>query len=319
MIVGLLDVDAWSRGKVTFPNLALMKISAWHKSKGDWVEWYEPLMGTYDRVYVSKVFSDEYSKPYTDPIDSIEVYTGGSGFAFGLKEGHETYDPEKDKPLPDFIDHIMPDYSIYNIEDTAYGFLTKGCPRGCSFCHVEKMQGRRTITVARLSEFWGGQKNIVLLDPNLTASLDWNMHIHDLADSKAYVDFSQGLDARLLTVEKIQGLNNVKWKRIHFAWDNPDENLRPAFERIKTNLKGCNRNKVSAYVLTNYNSTFEQDLMRIQTLREFNIQPYVMIYRKHTAPKKVKQLQRWCSPFCFWKCETFDDYRYNHESTNRHP
>lgn len=317
MIIGLLDVDAWSRKKVTFPNLSLMKICAWHKAQGDLVEWYEPLMGDYDKVYVSKVFSDEYTKPYTDPIYSKEVIKGGSGFAFSLKDGKETYDPAKDKPLPNEIDHIMPDYSLYGITDTAYGFLTKGCPRGCSFCHVEKMQGRRTITVARLSEFWGGwQKNIVLLDPNLTASLDWEMHMNDLIESKAWVDFSQGLDVRLLTEEKIKWLNQVKWKRIHFAWDNPDDDLRPSFERLKKNLKGCRRNRVSAYVLTNFNSTFEQDLYRIQSLREFDIQPYVMIYRKHTAPKKVRQLQRWCSPFCFWKCETFDDYRYNHESDN---
>lgn len=90
----------------------------------------------------------------------------------------------------------MPDYSLYGITDTAYGFLTKGCPRGCDFCHVKDMQGRATRTVARLSEFWNGQKNIKLLDPNLTASPEWRMHFQDLKDSKAYIDFTQGLDAR---------------------------------------------------------------------------------------------------------------------------
>ena len=93
----------------------------------------------------------------------------------------------------------MPEYSLYGIEDTAYGFLTKGCPRGCDFCHVKDMQGRRVRTVARLSEFWAGQKKIVLLDPNITASPDFFLHIKDLADSRAYVDFSQGLDIRMLT------------------------------------------------------------------------------------------------------------------------
>lgn len=312
MIVGLIDADLVHRGKCTFPNLALMKLSAWHKARGDIVEWYEPCMGMYDRVYIAKVFSEEYTPDITEPIFAYDVQRGGSGYAITVgTDGKEHYDKAKDPPLPEKIDHVMPDYSLYEehgIRDIAYGFLTRGCPRGCDFCHVQYMQGRRTYTVARLSEFWSGQKEIKLLDPNLTASRDWKMHMDDLAESHAYVDFTQGLDARLLTREKIRDLNRIRWKRIHFAWDRPEEDLREAFRLVKEELHGCRHGQVSAYVLTNFGSTHEQDLMRIQFLRECDIQPYVMIYRKDTAPKKTRRLQRWCSPFIFWKVPTFDEY-----------
>lgn len=313
MIIGLIDADLRHRKKCTFPNLALMKLSAWHKAHGDIVEWYEPCMGQYDKVYISKVFSDEYTPDITETILADEVYRGGSGYAISVhSDGKEHYCKADDKDLPDEVEHIMPDYGLYEehgITDTAYGFLTKGCPRGCDFCHVKHMQGRNCHTVARLSEFWNGQKTIKLLDPNLTASRDWSMHLNDLAESRAYVDFTQGLDARLLTSEKIRDLNRIRWKMIHFAWDRPDEDLRDSFRRIRDELKGCRKQKVSAYVLTNFGSTHEQDLMRIQFLRECNIQPYVMIYRKDTAPKETRQLQRWCNPFIFWKVPTFEEYK----------
>lgn len=310
MKIGLIDVDAVSRGKVTFPNLSLMKISAWHKQQGDHVEWYIPGLSDHmNIVYMAKVFGNEYSKDYPFEPDADWVIKGGSGYAISVNQERETYNKIIDYSLPDEVEHIMPDYSIYNITDTAYGFLTRGCPRGCEFCHVKEMQGLKTHTVANLSEFWNGQKYIKLLDPNLTASRDYEMHMTELAESKAYVDFTQGLDARLLTKRKIELLNNVKWKRIHFAWDKPSEDLRPQFTLLKENLKSCNHGRISAYVLTNFNSTHEQDIMRIQFLRSLDIQPYVMIYRKETAPKETRQLQRWCSPFVFWKTPTFEDYK----------
>lgn len=321
MRVGLIDVDAESRGKVTFPNLSLMKLSAWHKRNGDQVEWYEPLLGgEYDKVYMSKVFGDEYTHDYPYEIHAKEVVRGGSGYAITVKDDLECYDKAKDQDLPKEIEHIMPDYSIYEqhgITDTAFGFLTKGCPRGCDFCHVKSMQGRSTRTVARLSEFWNGQKTIKLLDPNLTASHDWDMHMQDLIDSKALVDFTQGLDARLLTTEKIRSLNNVRWKMIHFAWDRPNEDLRGDFERIASNLKNVRKQTVSAYILTNFNSTHQQDIDRVMFLRSLNIQPYVMIYRKETAPKETRRLQRYVnSPMIFWKVNSFDEYKASQGGRN---
>lgn len=309
MTIGLIDEDWESRKKMTFPNLSLMKISAWHKARGDTVEWYCEPMGSYDKIYMSRIFSDEYTKPYSGFVDAAEIVRGGSGYAISVEQDVECYHKERDPSLASEIDHTYPDYGLYGITDTAYGFLTKGCPRQCPFCHVKAIQGTRVYDFAPLSEFWHGQKEIKLLDPNLTASRNWDAHIEELAASRAWVDFTQGLDARMLTESKIEGLNRVKFKRIHFAWDNPKDDLKPKFELIAKHLTRFRKERVSCYVLTNYNSTFEEDLYRVQILRELRIQPYVMIYRKPTAPKEVRQLQRWCSPFIFWKVPTFEEYR----------
>lgn len=314
MTVGLIDVDAESRGKVTFPNLPLMKLSAWHKAHGDEVGWYDKTGAThYDRVYLARVFGDEYTHEYEGHINADEIIRGGSGYAIHVEQEKEHYCKAEDPDLPEEIDHIMPDYSLYGIEDTAYGFLTKGCPRGCDFCHVKDMQGRQVRTVARLSEFWTGQKKIVLLDPNITASPDFFLHIKDLADSSAYVDFSQGLDIRMLTPEKAEALKTVRTKMIHFAWDRPKDDLEQRFREVSAALMTARRHtlkdKVSVYILTNFDSTHEEDLHRIQVIRECKMQPYVMIYRKETAPLETRKLQRWCNPFIFWKVPTFEEYQ----------
>ena len=310
MRIGLIDVDAESRGKSTFPNLALMKISAWHKKRGDQVEWYSPLLSPHmNKVYMSKVFGNEYTKEYPYYVDADEIIKGGSGYAIRVVDGKEVYDRSLDPPLPEEIDHIMPDYTIYDIYDTAYGFLTKGCPNNCDFCHVSQMQGRCVHTFARLSEFWKGQKNIVLLDPNLTASKDWDMLIQDLIDSGARVDFTQGLDLRFLTEKKIEDLNKVKWKSIHFAWDQPDKDMRPMLDMAMQGLQKARKETVTVYVLTNFNSTHEQDLHRIMQIREAGAQPYVMIYRKPTAPVITRKLQHWVNqPNIFWSVPTFEQY-----------
>lgn len=309
--VGLIDVDAESRGKVTFPNLALMKISAWHRAQGDTVEWYQPLLsGHMDLVYMSKVFGAEYTKDYPWPVDADKVIKGGSGYAISIVDGQEVHDKAADPPLPDEIEHMCPDYSIYNFPSTAYGFLTKGCPRGCKDCLVESMQGRRVVTVSHLTDWWHGEKHIVLLDPNLTASRDWDKHIYDLAMSEAKVNFSQGLDIRLMTPTKYTQLNKVNWERIHFAWDNPEDNLEKDFAQAMQLLRNARKETVSAYVLTNAGSTHEQDLQRIMTLRKLGVQPYVMIKRKRTAPFITRKLQRWVnSPMIFWSTKSFDEYQ----------
>ena len=213
--IGLIDVD----GGKTFPNLALMKISAWYKSKGHEVMWYTPFDGHFDEVYMSKVFS--FTPDYDYIIDADIIHRGGSGYCIDLVDGKEVFHPERDVHLPKEIEHIYPDYSIYPAltKDTAYGFLTRGCPRGCSFCIVGKKEGLCSRKVAELTEFWRGQKNIVLCDPNILACKDWKELLQSLIDSKATIDFNQGLDIRMITPEKIKMLNQIKIKQIHFAWD----------------------------------------------------------------------------------------------------
>ena len=167
--VGLVDVDSHN-----FPNLALMKISAWHKQQGHSVEWYDPMFsGHMDRVYASKIFS--FSPDYPYYIDADEIITGGSGYCIELENGREVYRKERDENLPPEIEHIYPDYTIYPqlTKDTAYGRLSLGCPRNCSFCHTGEKDGRQARKVADLEEFWRGQKNIVLLDQNILACQGW--------------------------------------------------------------------------------------------------------------------------------------------------
>ena len=309
MKIGLIDVDNYKKLNKCFPNLPLMKLSAWHKMKGDEVGWYD---GTHcDLVYCSKVFS--FSHDYEGIIDADEVKYGGSGFAISIVDGKEVYDKSKDSALPYDIEHIMPDYSLYGITDTAYGFIQRGCPRGCEFCHVKEMQGLKPQKVADLSEFWSGQKNIVLLDPNISATKEWKEIFQQLIDSNAYIDFSQGLDIRFMTNEKIEMLMQMKVKNVHFAWDDFEDGkfIIPKLKEFQKKT-GWKRNKVSVYVLTNFNTTLEQDIERIMFIRSLNFQPYVMRYDKEHIKRgsEINALARWVNftPL-FWKYPTFEEYK----------
>lgn len=300
MRVALIDVDGHN-----FPNLPLMKLSAYHKQLGDTVEWYAQLtawMKPPDRVYMSKVFT--FTEDFSHPVCGKEIVRGGTGYDY----------PTGGLPLPEEIEHIYPDYSLYPdlCKDTAYGFLTRGCPRGCDFCIVGEKEGRVSRKVADLSEFWNGQKNIVLLDPNLFACRDWENLSQQLIDSNAYIDFSQGCDIRVMNDEKIEYLKRVKIKQIHFAWDKYEDKgmIVPKFEKFKK-ITGWDRRKMTVYVLCGFNTTFEQDLERVYTLRNLGYSPYVMIYDKYKLKKKdpLKRLQRWVnSRFAFAACERFEDY-----------
>ena len=302
MNVGLIDVD----GSKTFPNLCLMKISAYHKAKGDNVEWCFGLKH-YDIVYKSKIFTDEYSKDNDFCINADKVILGGSGY--GL-----------DNKLPYEIEHTMPDYSLYDNEkfkNTAYGFLTRGCPRGCPFCIVAEKEGRKSIKVANLSEFWCGQKNIKLLDPNILACKEHESLLEQLAESGAWVDFTQGLDARLITESNAKLLKKIKVKMIHFAFDQMKYE-KAVIRGLKIFKEICNLSvhKQSVYVLTNFNTTIEEDWYRVNQIEKLGYMPDVRIFDK---PKLIEQaksnpekqlihwLQRWANnKFLHFKTEFFD-------------
>lgn len=305
MKIGLIDVDGHN-----FPNLPLMKISAWHKKRGDSVEWYFPFSDRYDYVYMSKVFS--FTPDLTDAINADKIIKGGSGYAISLKDGRECYDT--DAPLPYEIEHIYPDYSIYPelTRDTAYGFLTRGCPRGCAFCHVAKKEGRRSLQVADLKEFWHGQKKIVLCDPNILACRDSVSLLTQLVESKAEVDFNQGLDARLLTPETARLLSQIRIKNIHFAWDryNEKEAILKGLKLFNTYVPSPNPDHHAiVYVLVNFDTTLDEDLDRIYTLRDLGFWAYVMIYDKEHSAPIYKQLARWCNNRkIFATCPKFENY-----------
>lgn len=273
-----------------------MKLSAWHKRQGDLVEWYSPWGEQYDICYVSKVFS--FSKDYDLAINADRVVRGGSGYAIDLEEGKETYRKSKDTDLPPEIEHIFPDYSLYpeQTRDTAYGFLTRGCPRGCPFCIVGKKEGLCSRKVADLAEFWRGQKNIVLCDPNILASADWRDLLEQLAQSRAWVDFNQGLDIRLMTEEKALLLRKIKMREVHFAWDRYHERDQVLSKlRLYAELSrwSPSSHKAIVYTLVNYDTAFEEDLERIYTLRDMGYWPYVMVYDKEHCGQRYRDLQRW--------------------------
>ena len=308
MRIGLIDVDGHN-----FPNIPLMKISAWHKKQGDTVEWYDPMFsGHLDKVYMSKVFS--FTPDYEYYIDADEVVKGGSGYSIELVDGKEIYHKERDRDLPQEIEHIYPDYSLYPeyTKDTAYGFLTRGCPRGCGFCHVASKEGKCSYKVADLSEFWKGQKNIVLCDPNILACPEHIDLLRQLADSKATVNFNQGLDIRLINDRNLNLLKEIRLDSIHFAFDRwQDKDIIEPRLRKFAEKTGYNRSKgrVMVYILTNFDTSIEQDIYRIQLCRELNYSPYPMIYDKEHCKPIYRDLQRWCNNFIFWRVKTFEEYR----------
>ena len=310
MNIGLIDVDGHN-----YPNLPLMKLSAWHKRKGDKVEWYIPTQHGFplppmDKVYMSKVFSFTPDYPYY--VNADEVIKGGSGYCISLVDGREIFDKSKDNELPAEIEHIYPDYGLYGITDTAYGFLSRGCPRGCDFCHVAAKEGRCSHKVADLSEFWHGQKNIVLCDPNLIACREWKDLLQQLIDSGAKVNINQGIDIRIMTDEKAEMIGKLRIDSVHFAWDRYEDKdcIIPKFKAFKE-ITGWDARKMSVYVLTNFNTTIEQDLERIYTLRDLGYNPYVMVYNKeHTkSSDPVRYLQRWVNNRKIFKTiKRFEDY-----------
>lgn len=302
MKVGLIDVDGHN-----FPNIPLMKLSAWHKQNGDRVEWYDPMFGGYyDRVYMSKVFT--FTPDYEYCVDAGEIIRGGTGYSY----------PDGGASLPDKIEHIYPDYSIYydripEVRTTAYGFLSRGCPRGCPFCIVGKKEGCKAVKVANLDEFWRGQKNITLLDPNMFACREWRELSRQLIESRAWIDFSQGCDIRIMTDEKTDALRKMRIKQIHFAWDRYAEKdmVLPKFQRFKE-MTGWDKGKMTVYVLCGYDSTIEQDLERVYTLRDMGYSPYIMIYDKHSRKSgdDLIRMQRWVnSRYIFAVVKKFEDYK----------
>ncbi len=308
-----MKIGLWSDCH-NFPSMPLMKLSAYHKQLGDTVEMYSALE-RYDLVYASKTFSFTADIDEEYEVRADELRKGGTGYCISIVDGKEIFDGSRNTPLPREIEHIYPDYSLYPDYNFAVGFLTRGCPRGCGFCVVGKKEGLYSRQVAELSEFWHGQRNIKLLDPNILACRDHDLLLRDLAESGAKIDFTQGLDIRLTNADNIKLLNAANTPMLHFAWDNPRDDLTEYFKRFAelTKVKSV-RNK-AVYVLTNFNSTLDEDLYRIYTLRDLGYSPYVMIYQKETAPHEIRRLQRWCNAkWAFYGCPDFKNYGKNGES-----
>lgn len=326
MRIGLIDVDSHN-----YPNLPLMKIAAWHRANGDDVEWHWN-WGHYDKVYMSKVFDETYSKDVELPLNADLIIKGGTGYFRRAKDGHaEVYvdgqwldngdaascnygDVVYWERLPGEIEKTCPDYSLYPelTVEKAFGFLSRGCQNACPFCLVSEKEGRKSCKVSDLAQWWNGQKNIVLMDPNLLACREHMDLLRQLEESHAQVDVNHGFDARLLTPENIAAIRRIRIKDIHFAWD-----LMKNSKRI---VKGLNLWKRygkkdkhgswgTVYVLVNFDTTMAENLFRIYKLREMGFAPYVMVFDKPNAPREIRMLQRWCNNKKIFKsCPRFEDY-----------
>lgn len=312
MKIGLIDVDGHN-----FPNLPLMKLSAWHKQNGDSVEWYNPLvhcMGEpFDKIYMSKVFSNEYSNDYPYTVNAKEVIQGGTGYCISVVDGKEVFDESKSFNLPYEVEHIYPDYELYPdyTKDMAYGFLTRGCCNNCSFCIVSNKEGRCSKKVANLSEFWRGQKYIKLLDPNILACKEHLELLQQLVDSGAKVDFTQGLDARFITRENLELLKQIKIEMLHFAFDFMKfENRIIQGLKLAKEVLNISERKAIVYMLTNYDTTLEEDMYRVRKIKELGYSPDVRIYRKESLPRPhvLRDLQRWCNNRFLYRSCDFMDY-----------
>lgn len=276
MNIGLLAVDS------NYPNLALMKISSYHKARGDNVEWYNPLCH-YDKVYAAKVFS--FTPNYGYYINTDELETGGTGI-------------NVDKTLPLEIDRLQPDYSLYNLDTkTAYGFLTRGCPNKCKWCVVPKKEGPIAPYMDVEEIAIDGRKNLILMDNNVLASGYGLRQIEKIAKLKLHVDFNQGLDARLVTDDIARLLAKVKWlKRIRFGCDTPGqiaEVERAASLIDKYGYKG-------EYFLYCILMDFKESFYRINYWKHVSPRfvPHAQPYRSLNNPRQI--IPQWQKDMAHW-------------------
>lgn len=289
MRVGLHDSDGGS-----FPNLALMKLSAWHKQRGDEVEWWIPMM-PYDRVYSSKVFTFTPENPYL-PADTIK---GGTGYGI--------YDE-----LPPEIDELFPDYSIYPNCNHAIGFLTRGCIRRCPWCVVPKKEGSirpyRTWQEIKRPD----SRDIVFMDNNVLACPHGLEQINSMGGVDVRVDFNQGLDARLITPDVAKMLSRLKW--ISFIRMSADTDamldvVLTAADRLKT--YGMKPWRLFVYVLVQDIPSAER---RVLKLRELGAQPFAQPYRDFTnniePPQEQRDFARWVNDKAIFNTvKTFAEYK----------
>jgi hypothetical protein len=291
-----------------------MKISAHHKSRGDKVKLIDDFYERFDVAYISKTFNLPHNKKIpqlTQMPLADEIYLGGTGFAIEDIDGKERYHKNKDPDLPHDIEHIMPDFGLYSdlTRNTAFGFLTRGCPNACGFCILNGKEGKQSVQVADLSEFWNGQRSITIMDANLLACDNVEGLIKSLAESKASVDFTQGLDARYVDEDTARLLCRVNIKMAHFAFDlmcNETEIIRGLTFFRKYFNKSDRQCRV--YILTNYNTTHAEDWYRVQKVIELGYSPDVRIYRKGTHSQFLTDLAGWSNNIRIYRSTSFADF-----------
>lgn len=292
--IGLLDIDGHN-----FPNLALMKISAWHKQQGDNVAWYSGIEH-FDRVYMSKVFT--YTPDEGRVIQADEVIKGGSGYKL------------YNQWLPDEIEHICPDYSLYPMYKEAYGFLTRGCVNKCSFCIVPRKEGN-VRKHADITEFLGGRKSAILMDNNVLSSVWGVQQLEKIISMKIKVDFNQGIDCRIIAKDKTLAklLSRVHWIRnLRMAYDSSaiTEEVSTAIAYLKE--AGIPAHRLFFYMLVK-NGEIEDAEKRALYLDSLGCTPFAMPYRDLDSNKPPSDEQKhfawWVNKRQIFKSCRFQDFK----------
>lgn len=278
MRIGLIDIEP----KIF--NTAYMQIASFHKQRGDYVGWYESFIAEdFDKVYCSSIF--DFSFKGSVPIVAV---CGGTGFEVSSK-------------LPSAIERCDYDYSLYPKCDRSYIWLSRGCCRKCPWCVVPKKEGK--IKPVEPKNINPNGKYIVINDNNFFANPEWSEAVLWLQRTKQPVDF-QGVDARIMTVEMCEALNSLRHhKQIKIAWDEPKENMTEHINRITKIIKPY---KIMCYVLIGFNSTPEEDLYRVEKLRELKIDPFVMPYNKKDLYQK--SFTRWVNYKAIFRKVKWEDY-----------
>lgn len=289
MKIGLHDSD-----RTGFPNLALMKLSAYHKAQCDTVEWWIPMI-QYDRVYSSKVFTFTQEEPML-PTDTIK---GGTGYG--------KYDA-----LPDDIDSMYPDYTIYPDCQHAIGFLTRGCIRSCPWCVVPKKEGR-----IRPYSTWQeikrpDSRDIVFMDNNVLACEHGINQIKDMIGQDVRVDFNQGLDARLITPEVAELLSKLKWIRFIRMSCDTDAMLDVVLRAIHFLEKnGVKPYRVFVYLLVQGIASAEKRALALRKAgAEVFAQPYRDFEKNIEPTREQKAFARWVNRKEIFKTvQSFSEYK----------
>jgi hypothetical protein len=280
--IGLLDIDSHN-----FPNLALMKISAWHKSQGDHVEW-ATMFEDYDIIYKSKIFDFSPDNEYCYKTD--RYIQGGSGYDLKSR-------------LPVEIEKITEiDYSIYNI-DYSIQLFSRGCIRRCPFCIVGEKEGN--IRAVNPMELNPKGKYIQILDNNFFANPKWRSAIEYLKVKNQKVYF-HGIDVRIIDEEQCKVLNSLRHiSKIHIAWDNAKDTH--TLDKIKFMIQFVKPYKIMCYVLIGFDSTEADDLYRINELKTLKIDPFVMPYDKNNNYQK--RFARWADHKAIFKTVEWENYQ----------
>lgn len=292
MKVALVDVD----GHSNFPNLALMRLSAWHKARGDSVEWWNGFVH-YDRAYLSKVFT--FSPDFDAILHADEIITGGTGY--------------KDyRSLPPDVEATVPDYSIYPGYPRAIGFLTRGCCRRCPWCIVPRKEGniRPAATWEEIKR--PDSRHIVFLDNNVLASEHGLEQIDRMGRERIWVDFNQGLDARLITPEVAQMLARLHWIRfIRLSCDT--DAMLPVIEQATAYLReaGAAPSRFWAYALV---QDVEEAHSRVLALREMGVLPFAQPYWDYDGGEPTveqRAFARWVNNRAAFKSCSWEEFRYS--------